>query len=230
MEASAFRLDSLKETMITIRSLINSWWGGGTKEWNGRVEKRIKQGSNTLWRKGMENKSALALYKAKKAPAKESFYDNRLGSRLLFQCRAECSPLNKRTRHWGKEDKCRVCGNGELETLEHILLIHTWHENDTKSSFEKLKTINGVHMTRLSNEEVMRIILGFRYMQYKDNDTRFTISYARDIASSKNFFFRFFFLMLRFPDIYIYTISYSMKHFTFPPAVRSEKSFHTLCE
>ncbi|KAH7987025.1 hypothetical protein HPB49_026123 [Dermacentor silvarum] len=85
-----------------------------------------REGSgNTIWSKEMESKSTLELYRGNKRGINaECFYDNSIGSSLLFEARAGAMRTivyRSRFQDTGMSTKCRLCG-AEAETQEHLIL------------------------------------------------------------------------------------------------------------
>lgn len=88
----------------------------------GELVKRIKDWDTGEWRKILEEKTTLGLYRTYKGEIKEEqFYDNTFGSVLLFRARTNCLRLGWRRRFQGGDVGCRACGFVE-ETLDHFLL------------------------------------------------------------------------------------------------------------
>ncbi|KAH7980821.1 hypothetical protein HPB49_019474 [Dermacentor silvarum] len=73
----------------------------------------------------MESKSTLELYRGnKRGISAECFYDNSIGSSLLFEARAgalRTLVYRSRFQDTGMCTKCRLCG-AEAETQEHLIL------------------------------------------------------------------------------------------------------------
>ncbi|KAH7973839.1 hypothetical protein HPB49_005492 [Dermacentor silvarum] len=58
-------------------------------KWSIEVRQRVKEAETTIWSKEMESKSTLELYRGnKRGISGECFYDNSIGSSLLFEARA----------------------------------------------------------------------------------------------------------------------------------------------
>uniref|UniRef100_A0A023FFT7 Putative outcast ele5 orf2-h 1e-60-j 4 n=1 Tax=Amblyomma cajennense TaxID=34607 RepID=A0A023FFT7_AMBCJ len=100
----------------------------GTSLSRGQLRARVSATETHRWRTTAENKSALSTYCARKTEIKqERFYDNSVGSSLLFEARAGVL----RTRLWWAKCKrqdateaevtCVVCQQ-EKETAEHVVL------------------------------------------------------------------------------------------------------------
>ena len=72
------------------------------------------------WRREVESKSTLQLYRHKIGIGDEGIYSNRYGSVLLFQCRTNTLRVGWRQRFVGGEVECPICGAGE-DTLAHFV-------------------------------------------------------------------------------------------------------------
>ncbi|KAG0428457.1 hypothetical protein HPB47_024547, partial [Ixodes persulcatus] len=58
-------------------------------KWANEVRRRVKEAETTHWVKEANKKSSLQIYSAHKDTiGPEAYYDNSLGSRLLFEARA----------------------------------------------------------------------------------------------------------------------------------------------
>ena len=93
------------------------------------------------WRRDMESKTTLELYRSKRNMGDESIYSNEYGSVLLVQCRTNTRKLRWRQ---GFEDGAvdyLLCG-GEEETLRHFVMecgeaqeirrrygVHVWNQS-----------------------------------------------------------------------------------------------------
>jgi len=71
------------------------------------------------WRREINDKSSLEYYRLKSSIGGEN-YTSGWGSRLLFMTRTNTVRLNWRSRHWGGEMGCQMCGAPE-ETLKHFI-------------------------------------------------------------------------------------------------------------
>lgn len=94
-------------------------------KWSIEVRQRVKEAETTIWSKEMESKSTLELYRGnKRGISGECFYDNSIGSSLLFEARAgalRTLVYRSRFQDTGMCTKCRLCG-AEAETQEHLIL------------------------------------------------------------------------------------------------------------
>jgi len=95
----------------------------GCKEMSeGELVRRIRAWDTEEWRKILEEKVTLSLYRTfKEEIGEEQIYDNTFGSVLLFRARSNCLKLGWRYRFQGGGVECRVCGFEE-ETLNHFLV------------------------------------------------------------------------------------------------------------
>ena len=75
-----------------------------------------------MWRKEVETKSSIKLYRECKTQIKEEqIYDNTPASITFFRCRSNTLNLKDRKRFEGGDTKC-VCCSEEYENLEHFIL------------------------------------------------------------------------------------------------------------
>ncbi|XP_077555701.1 uncharacterized protein LOC144170053 [Haemaphysalis longicornis] len=93
-------------------------------KWSREVRRRVMEVENTLWYRGMERKSTLDFYRRHKQEiSTDDFYDNSVGSSLLFEARAGAlRTLVYRSRFDNTIGCtiCRLCGAKE-ETGELVL-------------------------------------------------------------------------------------------------------------
>ena len=73
------------------------------------------------WRRDIDSKTMLELYRSKENLGDEGIYSNEYGSVLLFQCRTDTLKLRWRQNFEGEAVDCLLCG-GEEETLRHFVL------------------------------------------------------------------------------------------------------------
>ena len=85
------------------------------------VKKEVYTWGESQWRRTMEEKSTLEMYRTNKEIIREEpMYDNTHGSMLLFRARTNSLPLNWRKRFVSEEVLCQICWEEE-ETLNHFL-------------------------------------------------------------------------------------------------------------
>lgn len=98
-------------------------------KYNLEVMKQIKRKQDNMWRRGMETKPSLTLYREYKKGrgTAEHLYDNSRGSALLAMARAGMLPTRRHRTHFeqGIDSICMRCGMDE-ETLRHV--IHECNE------------------------------------------------------------------------------------------------------
>ena len=83
---------------------------------------KIAQKFDEEWKKEIESKVSLRLYKQnKETMQEEKCYDNRPASTIWFRARTNCLQLNDRNRFGNQETSCKLCQE-ELEDLEHFIL------------------------------------------------------------------------------------------------------------
>lgn len=110
----------LNETNMTMAQLRCT-----TKE---EIKLKMKQWDDKLWKKEINERSTLTLYRTHKTEIKEesSLYDNKPASTIFYKARTNTLPLNDRKRHNKEKDdkdtKCVIC-NEEIEDLYHFMLV-----------------------------------------------------------------------------------------------------------
>ncbi|KAH7948713.1 hypothetical protein HPB49_001177 [Dermacentor silvarum] len=131
-------------------------------KWSVEVRRRVKEAETTIWSKEMESESTLELYQGnKRGISAECFYDNSIGSSLLFEARAgalRTLVYRSRFQDTGMCTKCRLCG-AEAETQEHLILRcagqHTAPAEDTDLprafGFHTLEAEDGNHISNGRN-------------------------------------------------------------------------------
>ncbi|KAL1479962.1 hypothetical protein MTO96_051436 [Rhipicephalus appendiculatus] len=94
-------------------------------KWAAEVRLRVREAEDTRLRKAMEAKSTLECYrKHKENICGSCFYDNSIGSSLLFEARTGAFSTLEYCRKFDDavvSSLCRVCGV-EIETQEHLVL------------------------------------------------------------------------------------------------------------
>ena len=88
---------------------------GGRKEWFVAVDKAVKDWGHRVWREGLAEKASLKLYASKRFIGRELFYDNSVGSRLLFNARCGCLPTQEYKARYdvnGIDTSCGLCKRG----------------------------------------------------------------------------------------------------------------------
>ena len=82
------------------------------------LEERIRKWDTEKWKRELENKDSLSIYRAwKKEIKEEKVYDNKYSSVLLFKARTRTLPLNEINRHSNGDVKCTMCGNAKITRL-----------------------------------------------------------------------------------------------------------------
>ena len=95
----------------------------GKKKWIKTVEKAVREWGLNAWKEGVAQKKSLKLYAYKTSICAEGFYDNSLGSRLLFAARCGCLPTQEyRGRYIDRLDiTCGLCRE-DVDDLVHVML------------------------------------------------------------------------------------------------------------
>lgn len=128
--------DILKKVLDSMRANGNKWWKSAeryieeckttisevrenTKE---ELKEHIRKWDSENWKRELENKNSLSIYKLWKREIKEEeVYDNRFSSILLFRARSGTLKVNWQNRHSGGSTRCQFCINVE-EDLVHFII------------------------------------------------------------------------------------------------------------
>ena len=86
------------------------------------------------WRRDLESRTTLQLYRSKVGIGEEGIYRNVFGSVLMFRCRTNTLKLRWRDGFSGGAVSCLLCG-AEVETVEHFVM-----------KCERIQTIRERHM------------------------------------------------------------------------------------
>ena len=73
------------------------------------------------WRRDLESRTTLQLYRNKAGIGEEGIYRNVFGSLLMFRCRTNTLKLRWRDGFAGGAVSCLLCG-AEVETVEHFVM------------------------------------------------------------------------------------------------------------
>ncbi|KAH7986745.1 hypothetical protein HPB49_025834 [Dermacentor silvarum] len=131
-------------------------------KWSVEVYRRVKEAETTIRSKEMESKSTLELYRGnKQGISAECFYDNSIGSCLLFEARAGALRTLVYRSHFQDTRmcrKCKLCG-AETEPQEHLILqcdgLQTATAEDTDLpralGFHTLEADDGNHIANGCN-------------------------------------------------------------------------------
>lgn len=146
-------LEALKEHtkwIVDIDKLAESYELKGPGEidtaWKTYVRKVVTEKHHDQWKQGVNEKSTLRAYRVLGKPVKGRCWDGSKGSRLLFKGRAGVINLEKRKQKWtnGSDGKCKVCGGGEDETIDHFLSWCPAYQGMRDSLFERWKQRDGL--------------------------------------------------------------------------------------
>ena len=91
-----------------------------------------------MWKKEMESKTSIELYRNFKATiCEETIYDNRPSSATLYKARTNTLQLNDRNRHIGKEIHCMMCAEPTIkEDINHFILHCTAYTEERRKIVE----------------------------------------------------------------------------------------------
>ena len=122
------------------------------------IKDRLRRWDSENWRKEIESKSSLNIYRYwKKEIKEETFYDNRWSSKLLFLARTNSLPLNIRNRHTNGKVHCNICDMNVNEDLEHFLIDCPRLENERCQKYIEEKDVKddaiGKFLFEVSNIE-----------------------------------------------------------------------------
>ena len=85
------------------------------------IGREVNKWENNRWRKDIESKTTLELYRSKGNLGDEGIYSHEYGSVLLFQCRTNTLKLRWRQGFEGGAVDCLLFG-GEEDTLRHFVV------------------------------------------------------------------------------------------------------------
>ena len=92
---------------------------------SGGIGREVNKWENNRWRRDVESKTTLELYRSKENVGNKGIYSNEYGSVygsvLLFQCRTNTLKLRWRQGFEGGAVYCLLCG-GEEETVRHFVV------------------------------------------------------------------------------------------------------------
>ena len=148
--------------------------GGGDEgeyeigDWKVIINKKVEEYGLEKWKRGMENKTTMDIYKKKKMPKKESCYEGGGDSVLLFRTRAGSLEVNRRTHRFNemKSKWCHFCetqGRREEETIIHLLTECPAYEDAMDWAIRKYMDIIGeaeFHMKRQDEDRGLGYFLG----------------------------------------------------------------------
>ena len=127
----------------------------------------------------MEKKSSLRWHKAKEKPRKESIYDGRWESALLFKARTDSLEVNEKEKRWGGEnDMCEKCENEtdrQTETLEHLMTECKAYGSERKEFENKIKNKIGEEIwerRKVEDDKGIKLIFGLEENKEIVRDTK----------------------------------------------------------
>ena len=138
------------------------------REWKVIINKKVEEYGLEKWKRGMENKTTMEIYRKKKMPKKESCYEGGGDSVLLFRTRAGSLEVNRRTHRFNelKSKWCHFCeiqGSREEETIIHLLTECPAYEVAMDWAIGKYIEIIGereFHMRRQDDDRGLGYFLG----------------------------------------------------------------------
>ena len=118
--------------------------------------KKVNKMDEGRWLTEISSKASLGLFKQfKKEIKQEMIYDNTFESTLLFQARSNTLRLRWRRRFIDGDVDCKICGNGNEETLVHFLTecealkqIYDNFEMGEKRMDEILQFTEGIELSK----------------------------------------------------------------------------------
>ena len=135
---------------------------------NVHIEKLAKQKGLEKWKRGMERKESLTVYRNKEKPQRENGYDGTWQASLLFKARSNTLEVKERLNRWKGEDglceKCLRTGRNVPETLEHVITECTWYDNIRQDFSDQMSEKLGIEKWREWKEDNggLKYILGFQ--------------------------------------------------------------------
>ena len=102
---------------------------------NEDIRKRVRMWDANEWKKEMESKSSLKLYKIwrQEIGGQEQVYDNREASLIMFKARSNNLNLRDRRRFNNQSTECLLCGSA-LEDLNRFILYCSAYEEERKAN------------------------------------------------------------------------------------------------
>ena len=89
----------------------------------GGIKSKVREYDNREWKREMETKSTLWVYRRFKDRIKEEkFYDNSWDSEIMFRARTNTLVLEDLKRHSNEDTSCKICDMGEREDLGHFII------------------------------------------------------------------------------------------------------------
>jgi len=85
------------------------------------IKQKIAARVEEEWRKELEGKSTLAMYRVWKTEMEEEDYDGGQEARLWLRARLNCLELGERKRFEGGDTRCTLCGE-EVEDRKHVIM------------------------------------------------------------------------------------------------------------
>ena len=112
------------------------------------IKQQLIQWDKEQWKKEMESKTSLQLYRIFKTEIREEdIYDNRPASTTLYKARTNTLQINDRNRHINKETSCMICGDiNKKEDIYHFVLHCTGY-------IDERRKIRELQQPYLENEE-----------------------------------------------------------------------------
>lgn len=119
--------------------------------WKNKIIKIVEEKAQMDWRKGVESKTSLNLYKYKTFPATEYFYCGNKGSALLFAARTGSLGVRSKTYKFEKvggkvneeNKRCLFCTSNETETLDHVFKFCVGHQGERNNLFNGIEKLIG---------------------------------------------------------------------------------------
>ena len=129
-----------------------------------RIDNIIMKKELERWKKEMDGKTSLTIYREKKAPLWCNIYSRRPGTRTLMEFRTDSFISKQRVNWLYTSVTCDLCPLRKEENTEHIILHCQAYETDRKAYYKVMATTLGEELYNIINSsemELLRFILGF---------------------------------------------------------------------
>jgi hypothetical protein len=96
---------------------------GSLEAWKGRVRTKIQTKMVEEWKRGLQEKSSLSIYRHREVFKYDDYARGDKASELLFKARTGDLEVNAKIHRWtpGLEKFCEVCKKNEEETVQHMI-------------------------------------------------------------------------------------------------------------
>lgn len=129
--------------------------GQGMHEWSKMVKGKEKERTTRIWRRSMNGKSSLNIYKMKEKWGRPAYWDCRSGARELFKVRT--GGFIERNKE--KNTDCPMCGQGK-DSQYHMILECTKSRGKWDQIRGSRRVREAIATQRETSERTVALILG----------------------------------------------------------------------